>query len=204
MALSHMLLGMLADRPSNGYYLQKRFFHNQRPPLPQVYRALHEMAKNGLIKVDKVRGKSQRSQYMCSITDAGYAELERWFKTRSGIRSTIESFMPRIWFAGLVDKEDIIAYLKVCIDKKKEELDYSEGKGKTFYERGVEVYGTSPQAEFYHELFFDYWVKRLASDIKWLEEAIVKISNYKEGSALSRTGRSASKSSSVKSRAAKK
>jgi len=204
MALSHMLLGLLADRPSNGYYLQKRFFHNQRPPLPQVYRALHEMAKNGFIKVEKVRGKSQRSQYMCAITDAGYAELDRWIKTRSGMRPTIEGFMPRIWFASLFNKEDIISSLKAYVDKKKEELDYSIGKGKTFYERGVEAYGTSAQGEFYHGLFFDYWLKRLTSDIEWLEEAIDKISKYKEASPSTKAGRTISKSKSVKSKAAKK
>jgi len=204
MALSHMLLGLLADRPSNGYYLQKRFFHNQRPPLPQVYRALHEMAKNGFIKVEKVRGKSQRSQYMCAITDAGYAELDRWIKTRSGMRPTVEAFMPRLWFASLFNKEDLISCLKAYVDKKKEELDYGEGKGKTFYERGVELYGTSPQAEFYHGLFFDYWVKRLTADIKWLEEAIDKISKYKEASPPTKAKRATAKSTSVKSKAPKK
>jgi PadR family transcriptional regulator, regulatory protein AphA len=204
MALSHMLLGLLADRPSNGYYLQKRFFHNQRPPLPQVYRALHEMAKNGFIKVEKVRGKSQRSQYMCAITDAGYAELDRWIKTRSGMRPTVEAFMSRLWFASLFNKEDLISCLKAYVDKKKEELDYGEGKGKTFYERGVELYGTSPQAEFYHGLFFDYWVKRLTADIKWLEEAVDKISKYKEASPPSKARRATAKSTSVKSKAPKK
>jgi DNA-binding PadR family transcriptional regulator len=204
MALSHMLLGLLADRPSNGYYLQKRFFHNQRPPLPQVYRALHEMAKNGFIKVEKVRGKSQRSQYMCAITDAGYAELDCWIKTRSGMRPTVEAFMPRLWFASLFNKEDLISCLKAYGDKKKEELDYGEGKGKTFYERGVELYGTSPQAEFYHGLFFDYWVKRLTADIKWLEEAIDKISNYKEVSPPTKARPATSKSRSAKSKATKK
>lgn len=177
MALSHILLGLLAERPSNGYYLQKRFFHNQRPPLPQVYRTLHEMAKNGFIKVEKVRGKSQRSQYMCTITDAGYAELNRWVRTRSGMRPTIEPFMTRLWFASLFKKEDIIACLMAYLDKKKEELDYSEGKGKVFYERGIEVYGTTPLDNIYHGLFFDYWLQRLTSDIKWLESAIDQISN---------------------------
>jgi DNA-binding PadR family transcriptional regulator len=204
MALSHMLLGLLADRPSNGYYLQKRFFHNQRPPLPQVYRALHEMAKNGFITIEKVRGKSQRSQYMCAITDAGYAELDRWINTRSGMRPSVEAFMPRLWFASLFNREEITACLKAYVDKKREELDYSVGKGKTFYERGVELYGTSPEAEFYHGLFFDYWLKRLTSDIKWLEEAIDKISKYEKDSPSTKKMRTISKSKSVKSKAPKK
>ena len=73
MSLSHVLLGLLADRPASGYDLLKRFEISLANVWParqsQIYTELVQLAEGGLIKV-AAEGPRGRKEY--AITDAAW------------------------------------------------------------------------------------------------------------------------------------
>ena len=134
------------------------------------------MVAEDLVAVKKTKLKKAVPQNTYTVTQAGYIELERWIKTRWGLSPFKESFLLKLWFGRLFDKEDVIASLEAYRDKRKEERIYYEGRGRCFVEAGLETYG-SPPDKFYQDLVFDYMQHRFKHDLDWMEEAIRKISN---------------------------
>ncbi|MFC1990641.1 PadR family transcriptional regulator [Chloroflexota bacterium] len=176
MALKHLLLGQLALTPCNGYSLHKNLLEPTRPRLSQIYRALNRMVAEGLVEVKKAKLKKAASQNIYTVTQAGYVELEVWIKIRWGLPPLKESFLLKLWFGKLFDKEDVIASIEAYRDKRKEERIYYEGRGRCFIEAGLEKYGDNSD-KFYQDLVFDYMQHRFKYDLDWMEEAICKISN---------------------------
>jgi PadR family transcriptional regulator, regulatory protein AphA len=82
MALRHVVLGLLSDRPSHGYALKQRL----SPGLPRervvndgvLYPLLAKLEADGLATSAERRGPSGRSRRVYSATRAGRAEFRRW------------------------------------------------------------------------------------------------------------------------------
>lgn len=90
MSIKHTLLALLADEPTHGYELKKRFDQALGALWPlqqaQIYNNLRLLEKADLIEIDEhvvQEGAPDRKNYR--LTDAGRTELERW--SRSPVRS---------------------------------------------------------------------------------------------------------------------
>ena len=84
MSLEHVLLALLADRPSSGYELKKRIDRELDPfwraELSQIYPALAKLRRAGFAasrSLGPVRGPGSN---LHRITVPGRRELERWWK----------------------------------------------------------------------------------------------------------------------------
>lgn len=84
-ALTHVLLGLLAEAPTHGYDLKnahdRRFLGARQLAYGQIYAALGKLERDGLVEVIERRkgGGPERATY--SITTAGQAELRDWLNT---------------------------------------------------------------------------------------------------------------------------
>ncbi len=113
MSLRHAVLGLLAETPSSGYDLLKKFESSLAFVWPaqhsQVYGELAKLSEAGLIEVT---GTGARNRREYGITDEGRAELKRWL-TDPGIDVTYRSAaLLRVFFLWTLSREDGAAYLK--------------------------------------------------------------------------------------------
>ena len=113
MSLRHAVLGLLAERPSSGYDLLKRFDSSLAFVWPakqsQVYAELGKMSEAGLIEVT---GTGARNRREYGITDAGRAELRRWL-TEPGVEMVFRSAaLLRVFFLWALPREEGAAFLQ--------------------------------------------------------------------------------------------
>ncbi len=83
MPLKHALLALLADKPSYGYELNKRFEEALGPLWPlreaQVYNNLRLLEQAGLVALmERVEQESVPDRKRYAVTDAGRRELAVW------------------------------------------------------------------------------------------------------------------------------
>ena len=178
MALKHVLLGLLAYKPSSGYSLHKMFFDPARPMLSQIYRALNEMYAEGIVDFERVEQKKLPARNVFHLTKAGRGELDKWIRKPWAVGSIREPFVLILWFSRLVKKEDIIENVKTYRDKKKDELEYYNSDAKGRVQKSWKGYG-NPLDKFYWDLAFDYIQRRGTAELEWAEATIKRISNLK-------------------------
>lgn len=85
MALRHVLLGLLVDRPDHAYALK----HRLSPGLPRgqlvndgiLYPLLTKLEADGLAESVEVAGHRGRPRRVYSVTQAGRAEFRRWLRS---------------------------------------------------------------------------------------------------------------------------
>jgi PadR family transcriptional regulator, regulatory protein AphA len=112
MSLSHVLLGLLADRPASGYDLLKRFEISLANVWParqsQIYTELGRLAEGGLIEV-AAEGPRGRKDY--ALTEAGLTELRRWLTETKPKKTRRNEAMMRVFFLDVLTKDQAVAYL---------------------------------------------------------------------------------------------
>ncbi|ESA36201.1 transcriptional regulator [Leptolyngbya sp. Heron Island J] len=83
MALAHTILALLAQQPDSGYDISKRFDEGVscywKATQQQVYRELSKMTSQGWVAFKKVPQAGKPDKKIYSITEAGWAELARWY-----------------------------------------------------------------------------------------------------------------------------
>ncbi len=118
MSIKHALLALLAEEPTHGYELKKRFDDALGALWPlqqaQIYNNLRLMVKANLIEVDEhvvQEGVPDRKEYR--LTTEGRAELDRW--TRSPVRSQRklkdDFYLKLSTLINVLDRPDIVTDL---------------------------------------------------------------------------------------------
>lgn len=124
MSLRHALLGLLVDQPASGYDLLKRFDGSLSAVWPatqsQVYTELTKLAGDELIRVWKA-GPRGRKEY--ALTDAGLVELRRWLTETKPTRQRRNDVLLRVFFLGVLSREQGIDYLDGLAATASRELD---------------------------------------------------------------------------------
>lgn len=85
MALRHVLLGLLADRPDHAYALKRRL----SPGLPRerlindgvLYPLLAKLEAEGLVTSAQRRGPTGKTRRVYSVTRTGRDEFRRWLRS---------------------------------------------------------------------------------------------------------------------------
>lgn len=113
MSLRHAVLGLLAESPSSGYDLMKKFDSSLAYVWPaqqsQVYGELARLSASGLIEVVGT-GARNRTEY--GITDDGLAELRRWITDPDGEHGYRSAALLRVFFLWTLPPEQGAAYLE--------------------------------------------------------------------------------------------
>lgn len=83
MALAHTILTVLAEAPSSGYDISKRFEETVscywKASQQQVYRELSKMEKQGWVDFELVPQDGKPDKKIYAITPVGQQELRRWY-----------------------------------------------------------------------------------------------------------------------------
>ncbi|HEY8721704.1 PadR family transcriptional regulator [Pengzhenrongella sp.] len=118
MSLRHAVLGFLSLRPLSGYDLKKYFDASVRhfwtADQAQIYRALGQLAGDGLVEVDVVAqdGRPDRKEH--HITSAGLAALDDWLRAPLEPHTAREPFLVKVFFAARLS----VAETRAIIDAR--------------------------------------------------------------------------------------
>lgn len=121
MALRHVLLGLLADRPGHAYALK----HRLSPGLPRealindgvLYPLLAKLESEGLTASEERRGATGRARRVYSATRAGRAEFRRWLRSEDDEQSPplhelfVVQPLVKLLFAGHLSRDELRAKL---------------------------------------------------------------------------------------------
>jgi len=84
MSLQAAILGFVALEPTSGYTLKQRFDGSLRSfwtaTQSQIYRELHQAARDGLVAAQGVAGDGKPDRKVYSITPKGREALARWLR----------------------------------------------------------------------------------------------------------------------------
>jgi DNA-binding PadR family transcriptional regulator len=92
------IMAFLAQGEAHGYQIAQhlsgmRMFDGREPDHPGVYRALKEMADEGLVTASWETGDSGPAKRVFALTDAGKACLETWLTTLCDYRDAINELL---------------------------------------------------------------------------------------------------------------
>jgi DNA-binding PadR family transcriptional regulator len=121
MALRHVVLGLLADRPDHAYALKRRL----SPGLPRealindgvLYPLLAKLESEGLTTSTERRGATGRTRRVHSVTRAGRAEFRRWLRSEEDEEGPplhelfVAQPLVKLLFAGHLGRDELRAKL---------------------------------------------------------------------------------------------
>lgn len=125
MSLRHALLGLLADEPSSGYTLTRKFEASLERYAwsarhSQIYPELARLADEGMIEVAEEGARGRRTY---AITDAGRAELRSWLVDQPPYTSVRNVLVLKMFLLSTLDPVDAKAFLSHLADNAERELE---------------------------------------------------------------------------------
>ncbi|NMF86728.1 PadR family transcriptional regulator [Nodosilinea sp. P-1105] len=106
MALSHTILAVLSQQPYSGYDISKRFEEGVscfwQASQQQIYRELSKMEGQGWVTYETVPQAGKPDKKIYSITEAGTAELCRWYAEPSEPTPIREDLLVKVLAAPYV------------------------------------------------------------------------------------------------------
>lgn len=115
MALSHTILAVLSQQPYSGYDISKRFEESVscywQASQQQIYRELGKMEQEGWVIYETVPQAGKPDKKIYSITDAGKAELTRWYAEPTEPTPIREDLLVKVLAAPYVSEDQLIQEL---------------------------------------------------------------------------------------------
>jgi len=128
MKLEHILLGVLARRPSTGYDLMKFMdshgrFLRSNTTMSQVYRSLNAMEERGWVEHTAERRPGARDAKTYRVTDEGATIFLDWLTGPYSPPTRFEDpeLGCRLFFAGFMTRDQLIRLLDIEIDVRQAE-----------------------------------------------------------------------------------
>jgi PadR family transcriptional regulator, regulatory protein AphA len=153
MALRHVLLGLLADRPDHAYALK----HRLSPGLPRkdlindgvLYPVLAKLESEGFLEGSEQRGPSGRVRRVYSVTSAGRAEFSRWLHSDEDEADTpmhelfVNHPLVKLLFARHLGRDRMRGKLDRHAERVADRIDALESLGSTVPRDGAGGLGPS-------------------------------------------------------------
>jgi PadR family transcriptional regulator, regulatory protein AphA len=169
MSLRHATLGLLARRPSSGYDLlqvfEKSLANVWSATQSQLYAELNRLAEAGLVTVS-AEGPRGRKEY--AITDDGLAELRHWITDVEPAVQRRSDMLLRVFFLGLVRRDEAEAYLRRRGDVFEEETAELTGIADEIAD------GDDPLA-VYGRIALEWGLRYMRMQREWSEWALAEL-----------------------------
>ena len=104
MSLRHAILGFLDLDPTTGYTLGQRFSGSVgsfwTATQSQIYRELHDLEREGLVRVEVQPQDGKPARKVYHLTGAGQAAREAWLQAPLGLATLRDPFLVRFVFSA--------------------------------------------------------------------------------------------------------
>ena len=175
MSLPHALLGLLNYKSASGYDLKTAFtgsianFWNAS--LPQIYRTLHQMDKNGWVSssIEEQQGKPNRKVY--NVTDKGKKELLEWLSGAWEIPQVKDEMLVKVFFGNQMNKKDFVKLVKKRREDAMQFLEKTGTEGKKTAGYYAERTGASDDMSFWL-MTLDFGRRRAKMIVEWCDAAL--------------------------------
>lgn len=179
MSLPHILLGMLKE-PQSGYDLKKEFGsslqHFWHAELSQIYPALKQLEKNGLVKsrIGETRGGPQRREYR--RTEKGRRELLEWLKSGPITGTERIAYLAQIFFfSELEDRAKAIEYLEALRAHMAGWLAVLRQGEAAWREADPRYPDDLPDEDFYPQLTLSLGLRKVQANLDWCDETLARV-----------------------------
>jgi DNA-binding PadR family transcriptional regulator len=165
MSVRNAILGLLAHRPRHGYELHDAFEamvggeQNWDIKPAQVYTTLSRLEKKGLVVEDRVEQDGGPEKYIYAMTEAGMAELRKWFAEPVLGDHLRDEFFLKLMLSLAVEEGDPRKVIYIQRASLYKELHAITGQRSR----------VDPKSELAYILLVDRVVMHLEADLRWLE-----------------------------------
>lgn len=181
MSIRHGLLALLARGPRHGYQLRVEFESSTGATWPlnigQVYTTLARLERDGLVAPGE---PDEQGRVVYAITDAGRAELERWFATpvvhADRPRDELVVKLAMAVTAPGVDVRAVIRGQRTATMRRLQELTTAKRDGARTGEQGTA-----------HRLVLDSLIFQAEAEQRWLDHCEALLTAPAEPAALRQT-----------------
>jgi DNA-binding PadR family transcriptional regulator len=165
---------MLVKKPRSGYALSRKTFEPLRPDISQIYRALAQMAKEGLVSFDKVEQDKLPPQKVYTVTPKGQKALQSWLRKPLLGQIERDPFLTQLWLSSHINKKYVINNIKAYADEAKKQMKWLQAEAKGIVHRSAEA-SDNHADEMYRNLVIDCDIALLKARVAWAEEAVKQI-----------------------------
>jgi len=163
MAIKYAILGLLSWKHSSGYELRKYFSETVSlywsGNSNQVYPALVELHKEGLVECETIQRGNYPPSKVYSLTSAGRTALKEWVVSEPVLPQMRNPFLTQLAWADQLDEAELAA----LIDRYEHEVQMKLLMQQELIRRGAEGPARTPREEV-------LWVM-IADHDRWLYEA---------------------------------
>lgn len=179
MALDHILLGILRT-PASGYQIKQQFdqvfSHFWATDLPQIYRTLNRMEKDGLLVVQDEPSDRGPARKVYSLTPAGTIALREWLTTAPTLATERIGFLAQTFFLGaLEDDRQALEFMHGLRRELDQELDILHGVAKGWAAADPTYPDCADPDDFYAQLTLDLGIHKLTTKAAWASRCIRRL-----------------------------
>lgn len=179
MALDHILLGILRT-PASGYQIKQQFdqvfSHFWATDLPQIYRTLNRMEKDGLLAVQEEPSERGPARRVYQLTESGRAALREWLITAPTLASERIGFLAQTFFLGaLEDDRQALEFMHALRAELDRELDLLQGAARDWAAADASYPDCTDRDDFYAQLTLDLGIQKLTTQVAWASRCIRRI-----------------------------
>ncbi|ERG69264.1 PadR family transcriptional regulator [Segniliparus rugosus] len=175
MALEHALLVSLAEQPSSGYELARRFDKSisffWSATHQQIYRTLKRITEAGWATFEVIEQDGKPDKKMYSISDLGRAELAKWIAEPSPPPTLRWELAVKLRGLRHGEPEAVLKDLKAQRDEAQRTLQhYQDSAARHFPD------GKLTGAYLHQRLVLEGGIRQTEGFIAWLDETIAALS----------------------------
>ncbi len=179
MSLDHILLGVLRT-PASGYQIKQLFeqvfSHFWATDLPQIYRALNRMEKDGLLTVQEQPSERGPARRVYHLTPEGREALREWLTTAPTLASERIGFLAQTFFLGaLEDDRQALEFMHGLRAELDRELEVLQGIARGWAAADPSYPDCADRDDFYAHLTLDLGIQKLTTKAAWASRCIRRI-----------------------------
>ena len=174
-----MLLGILRT-PASGYEIKQQFdqvfSHFWAADLPQIYRTLNRMERDGLLAASAVASEKGPERRVYRVTGAGRRALRKWLTSAPTIATDRIEYLAQTFFLGaLEDDEAALSFMRELRQMLANELAVLRGIATTWAAEDPTYPECASRDDFYAQLTLDLGLHTLATKVEWADRCITRI-----------------------------
>lgn len=179
MSLDHILLGILRT-PASGYEIKQQFdqvfSHFWAADLPQIYRTLNRMEREGLLSAAAAASSKGPERRVYRVTAAGRRALKKWLTTDPVLATERIEYLAQTFFLGaLEDDRAALSFMRELRDVLAKELATLQDIAASLAAADPSYPDLADRDEFYGQLTLDLGLHKLATKVEWADRCIARI-----------------------------
>ena len=184
MSLAYAILGLLQEEERTGYGLKTTCFdrtvaHLWSADQAQIYKTLDKLVERGWITCTVEIQYERPNRKVCSVTEAGKAELVRWLQCHQPLPTIREPLLVQLFFAAELPNDAIVHLLLQQLVAHREKLANCENNSEN---NKLPPLGdrSASREQVVQRLVLELVMRKEQTYIDWLSTAIDLISCQKE------------------------